>query len=359
MFIFPNDFVLQLLACLDRRLNWIEGISTATRAVHRNEIQVEGGSEFAIDKYGDYLCIWNYEDEQQAVEGFRFGLPAKQLNFSKAASPFEKEKSLAGTLSSQMNTLMHLFGAKGAVLRTISKNPHARGLVSAKIEFGLSSPEEFVVEEGGSRYYVSLTQRQHLGLFLDQRDNRRRFYLESKGKRCLNLFSYSCSFSVCAAKAGCEVVFSVDAAASALSLGKRNFELNSLAEQRSGKFVQEDVRKFLQRQLKKIEGATSAESKSAFLFDLIVCDPPTFSIVEGKGAFHVEKEWQELVQLCGAIVKIGGVVYFSNNHRTGHAEKYHGVLESVFSKVERLSPPFDFPAGRMQMQHVNLFRCVK
>ena len=296
--------------------------STAGRLVHRREVTCQD-LDFCIDRFGDYLSCWNYSE-----------------------APSESKLNLI------LNPLMQRLGAKGAVIRNINKNSHKSGLFSDQVILGEAPPPEFVVHEFGLKYHVSLTQRQHIGLFLDQRDNRKRVLIESKGKRVLNLFAYTCSFSVCAAAGGCEVVLSVDSAKSALDIGKINFELNELTATGRGKFIVDDVRIFLDRQVRKIQ----KEGQKA-LFDIIVCDPPTFSKASNFAAFSVQKEWQDLVLKCAMLCKSDGVVYFSNNHQSESFVAYEKGLKKYFGSVVRLSQPMDFPERQGQDFHVKQFMC--
>jgi 23S rRNA G2069 N7-methylase RlmK/C1962 C5-methylase RlmI len=321
------------LACArDRRLDYPSSVTQAWRAVHRDEAPFPGlPGAFALDVYGSWLCLWWYG-----------------------------EPLLAGSHEARIRdegarAFCSLLGARGCVIREVNRNAHKVGLVSGGAVVGESPPAEFEVEELGARYVVSLTERQHLGLFLDQRDNRARLARLAPGARVANLFSYSCSFSVAAARAGCEVVFSVDAAESALALGKRNFELNGLAAARRGKFVAEDVRAFLDRQRRKAE----RDGRGA-LFDLVVCDPPVFSSTREKGAFHVAQAWRELVEGCEALLAPGGTAFFSTNHRAGEEATYQAVLQEAFPDVLKLAPPLDFPEpGRKGAAHVKMFLCRK
>ena len=324
------------LACaLDRRLGYPAAFSTTWRAVHRDEAELPGLSgAFALDVYGLFLCLWWYGDTLEP------GSPEFQTREAHALA------------------FCALYGARGCVVREVNRNAHKNGLVGNHSIVGEPPPAEFEVEEHGVRYVVSLTERQHVGLFLDQRDNRRRFVRLAPGARVANLFAYSCSFSVVAARAECEVVFSVDAAQSALALGKKNFVLNGLEGTGRGKFVAEDVRPFLERQ-----GRKAAKDGAGALFDLVVCDPPVFSSTREKGTFHVADAWRDLVKGCEAMTRPGGHVFFSTNHRAGEGSDYQAVLESAFANVVRLSTPIDFPELRSARGgaggHVKLFLCRK
>ncbi len=83
-----------------------------------------------------------------------------------------------------------------------------------------------------------------VGLFVDQRENRR-FVRQTKPKRVLNCFAYTCSFSVAAASVGAQTV-NIDLSKKSLERGRRNFELNALSTDGHG-FVADDVRSVLQR----------------------------------------------------------------------------------------------------------------
>jgi 23S rRNA G2069 N7-methylase RlmK/C1962 C5-methylase RlmI len=135
-------------------------------------------------------------------------------------------------------------------------------------------------------------------------------------------------------------------------MGVVNFELNKLIEGRRGKFIAEDVRTWLARQSRKIE----REGDKA-LFDVIVCDPPTYSSTAAQGEFSVAHEWENLAQLCAGITRASGFVLFSNNHRAGDRANYEAVLKRYFARVERRSQPMDFPHLSREPEHVKLFLC--
>jgi len=128
------------------------------------------------------------------------------------------------------------------------------------------NPEDcFVVQEGDLCFEVNLSAYQDTGLFLDHRLLRSKVrHSPLTGLRVLNLFCYTGSFSVAAARAGASVT-SLDLSNTYLSWAQRNFELNSLDLQPHS-FVRADVLQWL-------PGAIAAGEK----YHLIICDPPTFS----------------------------------------------------------------------------------
>jgi 23S rRNA G2069 N7-methylase RlmK/C1962 C5-methylase RlmI len=327
----PKSFLEQnparraVFSALERRGSLLESVTNAFRCVHRGEVQ----HDCAMDSYGSHLCVWDYES---------------QLS----------ETDVVARLTPITDVICEELGLKGWVLKRSVRNPHTRKLVSSQLVFGEAPPALFTVREHNVLFQVSLTESQHVGLFLDQRDNRRLVWKESEGARVANLFSYTCSFSVMAAAGKAEVVFSVDAAKKYLECGVSNFEVNTLGALRVGKFVCEDVRSWLMRQERKME----REGNSA-LFDIIVCDPPTYSSTTSKGEFSVSEEWDFLAQKCSALLKPGGRVFFSTNHRAGERSLYEKVLKQNFAVVERRSQPIDFPALPGEPEHVKLFLCYK
>ncbi|MFZ9520593.1 MAG: pseudouridine synthase [Silvanigrellaceae bacterium] len=309
------------MVALERRGNWMSSITSAWRAVQRGELS---RLDLSIDVYGKHLLVWVYDEASFEV--------------------------IQGELQDFFLSLQRNFGLVGIVFRRISKNPHKQGLIQERLCVGIEPPELFEVEEHEWKAWVTLTARQHVGLFLDHRDNRRRLQLVASGKRIANLFSYTCAFGIVASKAGCEVVMNVDSAGSTLAIGKKNFELNALVEARTGKFVERDARVWLQKQVeKKAEGTDQG-------WDIIVCDPPTFSSTREGGAFHVGKEWIELSESCARILKADGVCWFSTNCQAQERAAFEKGLLRVFRKVQRLRPPMDFPeiAGR---SHAWFFEC--
>ena len=287
--------------------------------MHRDEIP---GLPAAIDVYGGWLNATWYDEHT--------GLDAAEA-----------------ALGPHLDAL----GGRGAVLRLHRRNPHRQGLVADIRVLGEPPPDALIVREHGLRFEVNLTRTQHTGLFLDQRDTRRRVALAAAGARMANLFAFTCSFSVAAAAAGCEVVFSVDTAKACLETGKTNFALNDLTAGGRGKFIRQDARRWLARQLRRRDEAPADHRP----LDLVVCDPPVFAAAEDGGAFSVEQEWPQLAAGVAGLLRPGGLAVFANNHRGGDHGRYRAQLAEVFATVEDLPPPLDFPVLPGAEPHVRTF----
>ena len=314
---------LELAVALERRGQWIASVTSAWRVVQRGELT---DFDISIDIYEKHALVWVYDVTDANV--------------------------MSSALAPLFTSLRARYGIVGHVYRRISKNPHKKGLVQEVWSEGEMPPEIFAVREHSWQAWGTLTLRQHVGLFLDHRDNRRRVEINANGKRVANLFSYTCAFALAATKGGAEVVVNVDASASTLSVGKKNVELNALSEARVSKFVERDVRLWLDKQVQKMEHGDDPG------WDIIVCDPPTFSSTHEAGPFQVVDAWEDLARSCSLILKHDGVCYFSTNSQGHERVTFETQLKRFFKTVLRLKPPMDFPdiAGR---SHARFYECRK
>ncbi len=188
------------------------------------------------------------------------------------------------------------------------------------------------------RFEVNLSDYIDTGLFLDHRLTREMVRKESAGKRFLNLFCYTGSFTAYAASGGAASSVSVDLSNTYLEWARRNLGMNNLF---TGKheFVRGDVMEYLRELVKDIR---FGEPGYAGKFDLVVVDPPTFS--NSKGTFE---DWEvaaahvEMFGLLGGLMSPSGVVYFSTNFRRFKMDEM-GVAEAGFTVREiskRTVPP--------------------
>jgi 23S rRNA (cytosine1962-C5)-methyltransferase len=150
-------------------------------------------------------------------------------------------------------------------------------------------PEPHVVTEAGTRYLVHLLRGQNHGLFLDMAAGRRwvREHVKPGGK-VLNLFAYTCAFSVVALQAGAAAVVNVDMASGALATGRGNHELNGVKA--GAQFLAHDI---FNSWGKLTRGGP---------YDLVVCDPPSFQ----KGSFVATKDYARLARRLPTLLAPGG-----------------------------------------------------
>jgi len=218
-------------------------------------------------------------------------------------------------------------GARGVYLKVRRRSDARRAASSFAPEepiAGEAAPERLVVTECGMRVVVELGRGQSTGLFVDQRENRRRVREGSAGARVLNLFSYTSSFGVAAALGGATEVVSVDTAAPALARARENFEENALDPARH-RFERADALDYLARAGRRGER-----------FDVIVLDPPSFSSSAGGGAFTVEKSYGAAARLALSVLSPGGRLFAVTNHRKTSLGRLRKTLRqaALDAKVE-------------------------
>lgn len=182
------------------------------------------------------------------------------------------------------------------------------------------------VSEAGVKLLVNLTDYLDTGLFLDHRPMRVRIQREAAGKRFLNLFCYTATATVHAAKGGARSTTSVDLSRTYLDWARRNLALNGFSER--NRLEQGDVMAWLE-----------AERES---YDLIFIDPPTFSNSKRmEGVFDVQRDHVQLLDLAMARLAPGGVLYFSNNFRKFQLDEHLSARYAVEEiTAQTLDPDF-------------------
>lgn len=206
----------------------------------------------------------------------------------------------------ELSTKLVELGARGVYLKVRRRSDARRADRSFSPEApiaGEAAPERLVVTERGIRIVVELGRGQSTGLFVDQRENRRRVREGSAGARVLNLFSYTSSFGVAAALGGASEVVSVDTAAPALARARENFRENAIDPARH-RFERADALDFLAR-----------AGRRGDRFDVVVLDPPSFSSSAGGGTFTVEKSYVAAARLALSVLAPGGRLFAVTNHR--------------------------------------------
>ena len=189
--------------------------------------------------------------------------------------------------------------------------------------------DEWTLTEGGLRYRVDLGRKQNNGLFLDMRYGREWVQANAQGKRVLNLFAYTCGFSVAALEGGAQHVVNLDMSRAALSRGRDNHRLN-------GHDMSQVT--FLGHELFKSWGKV----KSTGPYDLVIIDPPSFQ----KGSFLLTKDYQRVVRRLPELLTEDGVVLACMNDPSLGSDF---LIDSVTRDApslrfeQRLANPPEFP----------------
>ncbi len=177
-----------------------------------------------------------------------------------------------------------------------------RGLQQQYERFGEQGHTRRVTEHGLS-FEVNLSDYLDTGLFLDHRPTRAMVRDEAAGKRVLNLFAYTGSFSVYAAAGQAKSTTTVDLSKNYCDWASRNLQHNGFRPGKQHRVIAQDCWQFL-----------AAEKRS---YDLIICDPPTFSNSKrmARSSFSVDRDHPELIRACLARLAKNGSLIFSTNSR--------------------------------------------
>lgn len=183
-------------------------------------------------------------------------------------------------------------------------------------------PQRWVFQEGEVKYQAALDRGHNFGLFLDQRDRRQWVRENSQNLSVLNLFAFTCGFSLVAALGGAKRVVSVDSMGKYLRWGQENFQLNKL-ESKNYEFVTMDSLDYL-----------NFIKKKGFKFDMIICDPPSFSRQKKtKKVFKIEKDAAILLKLCSDNLHSDGTLLFSTNFEKWDLKKWRQFLQHKASAL--------------------------
>jgi len=158
-----------------------------------------------------------------------------------------------------------------------------------------SVPDPHVVTERGARYLVHLQKGQNHGLFLDMAEGRQWVREHAAGHKVLNLFAYTCAFSVVALLGGAKQVVNVDMSGGAMALGQQNHPLNGLMAGAS--FLNHDIFK------------TWGRITRGGPYGIVIVDPPSFQ----KGSFVATKDYARLMRRLPELLRPDGRVLLCLN----------------------------------------------
>lgn len=262
----------------------------------------------AIDVYQDYLVVQEYAPPKSIPEGVAKDRLWQLLEVLSEALPFAEERIILKVRQRQSG--------------------------SQQYEKRQKKRQESVIltaSEYGAQFEVNLTDYLDTGLFLDHRLVRKELFEKCDGLHVLNLFAYTCSASVQAARGGAERVVSVDMSKTYLQWGQRNFALNGLRNPNFS-FQQADCFSWLR------------DNRDLDPFDVIFLDPPTFSNSKRmEGTLDVQRDHVGLIKTAARLLTEDGVILFSNNRRKFQIDE-EGLEKAGFSVNEqtRASIPEDF-----------------
>ena len=286
----------------------------------------EGGQMFAnrLQKNLKQLGKWTRKEGVECYRLYDADMPEYSLAVDLYGDWVHVQEYAAPKSIDPEKAQARLFDALAAIPQTLNVDKNKVIIKRRERQSGTkqyqrqSAQGQFMeVSEGGVKLLVNLTDYLDTGLFLDHRPLRLRIQREAAGKRFLNLFCYTATASVHAAKGGARSTTSVDLSKTYLDWARRNLSLNGFSDK--NRLEQGDVMAWL------------AEDRSEY--ELIFIDPPTFSNSKRmEGVFDIQRDHVQLLDLAMARLAPGGVLYFSNNFRKfqldeGLAARY--VVEDI------------------------------
>lgn len=305
--------VVNLLA---KRRRFFEGC-TAFRLSHYELLP-----RLTIDYYAGYLLFTHYEGcAEERLSGLAKllapALAAFNLPVHGAVKKFRPEN------------LSHVASESNAAL------------TQSQLLSGEMPPEQFVVRESDLKFLVSFHSGFASGLFLDIKHARQRVRQITKpGDEALNLFSYTGGFSLAAAKAGASRVIEVDSSAHWLRWARENQTLNEVTTIRQRK---EDAPAFLHRQ----------KNES---YDLVICDPPTYSSQKSGTRFNVVKGFEAMMPDLHRVLRPRGLLLACTNYRELPSGKFFKLFPPKFALQEEIPISEDFNGD--DYLKVGLFRKI-
>jgi 23S rRNA G2069 N7-methylase RlmK/C1962 C5-methylase RlmI len=397
--------------------------ATGEEVVFRAPAHFERGGEARVSLRG-VLIRAEETNAWRLVHGAADGWPGWYVDRLGDRLLSEAEQDLSPAQRAELARLGELIPARGLWHKVVTR--HAGRLVQAAASpqplVGEPARQPFVVRENGLQFELSFSEGYAVGLFLDQRDNRRRLLTGHVGagfeicrscgptnscrayhknlsaapharaerrvrqvgaatKLCctydkdrygsasavsppggapfavggagssgspparlevLNVFAYTCAFSVCAAKAGARTT-SLDLSKKYLDWGKRNFALNQL-DAAGHEFIYGDAWDWLRRL-----------ARRGRRFDVVLLDPPTFSRSRDSGVFRAERDYGRLAGAALPLLRPGGVLFASTNAAGWPPEEFLQVMSGAVKAAGRslvqshyAPQPPDFPVARAE-----------
>lgn len=189
-------------------------------------------------------------------------------------------------------------------------------------------PDPHVVSENGMKFLVRLDRAKNHGIFLDMANGRDWVRQRAKDKNILNLFSYTCGFSVAALCGGADSVVNMDMVNGVLKTGQRNHELNELRKG-GARFLAHDIFK------------SWGKIRKLGPYDIIVADPPSFQ----KNSFVAKKDYGKIIRRLPDLLVDGGFVMLCLNAPELDSRWLQDLVAMeapVLTLVERLDNPSSF-----------------
>lgn len=256
-----NDIVKQIREVVDLDSQMINGVEQCRRLLHGRGHAYKGLEHINIDWYPPVALITLYrEEDRNSLERLADFLKSSLMDCKSVQAQYRYQ---------HMSPFELLLGEQVT---------------------------ELVVEESGFKYQVRLGVTQNPGFFIDMHNGHDWVKDHSCGKRVLNLFAYTCAFSVAALAGGAEHVMNIDISRAALSRGRENHRLN---RQDTSKVSFEGVDIF----------KSFSRIKKRGPYDLLICDPPSLQ----KGSVDIERDYKKIIRRVPEFMSSGSLLMLCLN----------------------------------------------
>ena len=276
-----------------------------------NELEIDEGLKNRLLKNVRHLNKWARKQGVTCYRIYDADIPEFNfaLDFYQSDQGFYVFQEYAAPASIDNEKVLHRASvARNTVLNTFSLAASQFFYKQRKKQLGTSQYDKFqekakrhIVEEDNCSFYLNFEDYLDTGLFLDHRLTRQMIGSQAKNKNFLNLFSYTGTASVHAAKGGAKSTTSVDMSRTYLSWCEDNFKLNNIPLA-THRFIKANCLEWLKKEKQ--------------VYDLIFVDPPTFSNSKNmEDIFDVQRDHVELLEDCHNLLSPNGKIIFSTNFR--------------------------------------------
>ncbi len=279
-----------LAACAER---WVPGTDNARRLFHGRGHCYPGLEDLVVDRFRSVLLVGCFGE-----------------NVIRA-------RRLAG----------HLHEALDQVTGVAVQQRQGRGTRSEVVCGEVA--EELVVEEAGLNYLVQPLRNQNVGLFLDMAPTRAWLGRAAGDKRVLNLFAFTCAFSVAALAGGASSVINNDMSKPSLEWGRKNHALNG-HDPRQVSMLPHNIFK------------SWWKIREYGPYDIIIIDPPT----NQRGSFNAEKQYGQVLKRLPEFAASGATIIACLNSPFLNTDFLPGQMARwcpTASLVETMPASEDFP----------------
>ncbi len=226
----------------------------------------------------------------------------------------------------QLNDEITQFNSDECIENILLQHRYIKGAPSENLKGEITG--DYFAVENGLKFQLNFKANQNVGFFLDMANCRQVLREQAKDKCVLNLFAYTCAFSVVAAEAGADKIVNIDMAKGALNTGRLNHQLNDI-DTRSVSYLSHDIFK------------SWGKIRKYGPYDLVIIDPPSYQV----GSFNARKDYQKILRkLPGLLAPQAQVIACLNAPDLGYVF-LRELFRDLGGFIEKavIDPPPSFP----------------